>query len=61
MSKVICSCKNVTKKDIKKSIENGAISFKEVKQETHLGKGCGKCKKKAKKIVTKALKKMKSK
>ena len=33
--------------DIKKAVEQGATSFKEVKQMTKVGKACGKCKEKA--------------
>lgn len=57
MSKMICSCRNVTKKDIKDAIKNGTSTFKELKQETKITKGCGKCKKKAKKVFKKLLKK----
>ena len=36
---------------IVKAIENGATSFKEVKQATKVSKACGKCKEKAKKFL----------
>lgn len=55
--KVICPCYKVTKGDILKAVEKGATSFKEVKQVTKVGKGCGKCKKKAKKLTKKLLEK----
>ena len=55
--KVICPCYKVTKGDILKAVEKGATSFKEVKQMTKVGKGCGKCKKKAKKLTKKLLEK----
>lgn len=54
--KVICSCRHVTKGDIADAVENGAASFKEVKKLTKAGKGCGKCRKKAKKLTKKLLK-----
>lgn len=54
-SKVICPCYHVTKGDIKEAIDHGAASFKEVKKITKVGKGCGKCKKKAKKLTKKLL------
>ena len=53
--KVICPCYKVTKGDIIHAIENGATSFKEVKQATKVGKACGKCKDKAKKFTKKVL------
>ncbi len=55
--KIICPCYKVTKGDILKAVEEGATSFKEVKQMTKVGKGCGKCKKKAKKLTKKLLEK----
>ena len=53
--KVICSCKHVTKGDIADAVDRGAGSFKEVKKMTRAGKGCGKCKKKVKKLTKKLL------
>jgi len=59
MSKVICPCKDVTKKDIKEAIKDGATTFKDLKKETKIASGCGKCKKRAKKTFKKLLKKSK--
>jgi len=53
--KVICSCYNVTVKDLKKAIENGAESFKDVKEATKVSTSCKKCKDNAKSIVKKLL------
>lgn len=53
LEKVICPCYKVTKGDVLKAIEDGATSFKEVKQATKFGKACGKCKKKGKKLTKK--------
>ena len=53
--KVICPCYKITKGDIIHAIEDGATSFKEVKQATKVGKACGKCKDKAKKFTKKVL------
>ena len=53
--KMICPCYKITKGDIVKAIENGATSFKEVKQATKVSKACGKCKEKAKKFTKKLL------
>ena len=55
--KIICPCYKVTKGDIVKAVEQGASSFKEVKQVTKVSKACGKCKKKAKKLTKKLLEK----
>lgn len=55
--KVICPCYKVTKGDIIQAVEEGATSFKDVKKMTKAGKGCGKCKKEAKKFTKKLLKK----
>ena len=49
--KVICPCYQVTKGDIADAVEQGAKKFKEVKKLTKAGKGCGKCKKKVKKLI----------
>ena len=53
--KIICPCYKVTKGDIIRAIENGAGSFKEIKQATNVGEACGKCKEKAKKFTKKLL------
>ena len=53
--KMICPCYKITKGDIIRAIENGATSFKEVKEATKVGKACGKCKDKAKKFTKKML------
>jgi len=53
--KVICSCYNVTVKDLKKAIEKGAESFKDVKEATKVSTSCKKCKDNAKSIVKKLL------
>lgn len=42
-SKVVCGCFNVTEKDIKNAINNGAKSFGEVQAVTKVGTGCGGC------------------
>ena len=41
--KLVCECINVTVKDLKDAIENGAKSFEEVQAITKVGTGCGKC------------------
>lgn len=57
--KVICACRKVTKGDVADAVEKGAASFKEVKKMTGAGKGCGKCKKKVKRLTKKLLAKSK--
>lgn len=53
----LCPCYKLTKKDIKKVIKKGALSFKEVKQATGISKRCGHCACKTKKYVKKQLEK----
>lgn len=53
--KLICPCYHVTKGDVESAIKKGATSFKEVKKATKAGKGCGRCKKKVKKLTKKLL------
>lgn len=55
LDKIICPCYKVTKGDLLHAVEDGATSFKEVKKATNVGKACGKCKKKAKKLTKKLL------
>lgn len=57
MSEYLCPCQKVKKSDIKKAVKDGAADFKEVKKITKVATGCGKCKKKAKKVTKKYLKK----
>lgn len=56
MGKIICHCYHVSKKDIQKAIKKDVESFKDLKKETKIASGCGKCKKKAKKYFKKQLK-----
>lgn len=41
--KIVCKCRNVTKGDLLKALEQGASSFKEVQKATGAGSKCGKC------------------
>lgn len=34
MSEIICFCKNVSKEVIEKAIDNGAVSIKQIQEET---------------------------
>lgn len=55
--KIICPCRRVTKGQLLQAVEQGASSFKEVKKATQVGRGCGKCRKKARKLTKKLLEK----
>lgn len=55
--KYLCPCYKITKKDIKRALEEGADSFKKVKKVTKAAKGCGNCECKVKKYTKKQLKK----
>lgn len=43
MNETICYCLNISKKDIKEAIENGATSLSEVQERTGAGTICGAC------------------
>lgn len=59
--KYLCPCMRITKKDVKKAIEAGADSFKEVKKATGAAGRCGHCECRVKKYTKKRLKKLKDK
>lgn len=40
---IVCNCTSVTVRDIKDAIENGAKSFEEVQEATHVSTVCGGC------------------
>ena len=40
---VVCVCKQVTERKIRKAVKNGKRRFISVKQETEAGSGCGLC------------------
>ncbi|GAA0076307.1 hypothetical protein UT300005_06850 [Clostridium sp. CTA-5] len=54
---VICTCFNVTLKDVEDAIKNGAKSFEEVQEATNIGTGCGACLENAEEIVNNLLSK----
>ncbi|MEY2862592.1 MAG: hypothetical protein RLY58_299 [Pseudomonadota bacterium] len=39
----ICLCRAVTDRQIRQSVENGAESFREVREELDVGTCCGRC------------------
>jgi len=51
--KIICKCKNITKGDILKAMQDGAVSYKDIKEKTGAGSKCGKCKDDIKKFMKK--------
>ena len=53
-NRAICTCKHVTKADIKKAVAQGATTYKEVEALTGAGSKCGKCRKEVKKAIRKA-------
>ena len=52
-NKVICKCRRLTKGDVADAVEQGAVSFRQVKNATRAGDACGHCKKKIKKLIRK--------
>jgi bacterioferritin-associated ferredoxin len=42
-SMYICVCRAVTDRQIRESVENGAESFREVRDELDIGTCCGRC------------------
>ena len=51
--KIVCKCRNVTKGDLLKALEQGASSFKEVQKATGAGAKCGKCEEDVKAFIKK--------
>lgn len=51
----ICLCRAVTDKQIRESIENGASSFREVREELDVGTCCGRCVPEARELIDQTL------
>ena len=51
----ICLCRAVTDKQIRESVENGASSFREVREELDLGTCCGRCVPEARELIDQTL------
>ncbi len=47
----VCLCKGITDSDIKQAVEDGATSFKEVRDSLGVATNCGSCACAAKKLV----------
>lgn len=54
---VLCYCKQVTERRIRKEVRNGRRRFISVKQATEAGSGCGLCKPFVEDIIEDELKK----
>lgn len=52
---IVCGCKHVTEADIRRAVDSGATTYKQVKAMTGAGSKCGKCKHKVQKIIQKEL------
>ncbi|MGL4449843.1 MAG: (2Fe-2S)-binding protein [Sarcina sp.] len=50
-NKLICYCRNVSYGDIKKAIEEGAITVEEIQKKTKAGYVCGRCVSRIKEIL----------
>lgn len=51
----VCLCKGVTDHDIKRAVNEGATSFREVQQQLAVSTQCGKCARLARSIVQESL------
>lgn len=51
----VCLCRAVTDGQIRESIENGANSFREVRDELDLGTCCGRCVPEARELIDQTL------
>lgn len=51
----ICLCRAVTDKQIRESVENGASSFREVREELDVGTCCGRCVPEARELIDQTL------
>ena len=56
----VCLCRGVTDKAIKKAVENGAESFREVRDELDVGTCCGMCVPEARQLIDETLAKLAS-
>ena len=39
----VCLCRAITDRQVRESVENGASTFREVRDELNLGTCCGRC------------------
>jgi bacterioferritin-associated ferredoxin len=48
---MVCKCKHIKKSDVMKAVQNGADTYKKVKERTGAGSKCGHCKDKVKRCI----------
>jgi NifU-like protein len=48
---VICSCLNITDKDIEQAVKDGARSWERLQEATKIGTVCGGCKARAEELL----------
>lgn len=51
----VCICNQVTDREIRCAVDNGACSMRDISSELNVGTCCGKCKCAAKKVMREAL------
>lgn len=51
----VCLCRGITDQDIKDAVENGAGSYREVREQLDLASCCGRCAPEAKAIISQEL------
>ncbi|OUY06559.1 bacterioferritin-associated ferredoxin [Acinetobacter populi] len=51
----VCLCRGITDQDIKDAMQNGAQSYREVREMLDLGTCCGRCAPEAKSIISEEL------
>jgi len=51
----VCLCKGITDRDIERAVEEGASSFREVRDQLGVSTQCGKCARLARVIVNDSL------
>ncbi len=58
LGKLVCSCNNVGSENIRKKIDEGCHTLKEVCAQTGAGTGCGSCRPEVKRLLDEALQSM---
>lgn len=51
----VCLCRGITDQDIKDAVENGASSYRELREQLDLGTCCGRCAPEARAVLNDAL------
>lgn len=54
----VCLCRAVTDRQVRESVENGASTFREVRDELDLGTCCGRCVPEARMLIDETLAKI---